>query len=100
MTAALKDLWRANFGVYGARMLWLAARRAGHEIGRDQTACLMRAAGLRGATRQRRACSTRPGPREARPGDLVGRDFSIDVPESAVVSDLTVVAGRARCQFA
>ena len=100
MTAALKELWRANFGVYGARKLWLAARRAGHEIGRDQTARLMRAAGLRGATRQRRECSTRPGPREARPGDLVGRDFSAEAPNRLWVSDLTVVATRAGAAYA
>lgn len=100
MTAALKELWRANFGVYGARKLWLAARRAGHEIGRDQTARLMRAAGLRGATRQRRERSTRPGPREARPGDLVGRDFSAEAPNRLWVSDLTVVATRAGAAYA
>lgn len=99
MTAALRELWRANFGVYGARKLWLAARRAGHEIGRDQTARLMRAAGLRGATR-RRACITRPGPRGSRPGDLVGRDFSADAPNRLWVSDLTVVATRAGAAYA
>lgn len=32
----LTALWQANYRVYGARKLWKAARRAGHDIGRDQ----------------------------------------------------------------
>ncbi len=34
----LAALWRANYGVYGARKLWKAARRAGIDVGRDQAA--------------------------------------------------------------
>jgi len=33
----LCDLWENNFQVYGVRKLWKAARRAGINIGRDQT---------------------------------------------------------------
>ena len=44
----LLALWVANRKVYGARKLWKAARRAGHEIGRDQVARLMRQLGVRG----------------------------------------------------
>ena len=64
----LMALWVANYQVYGARKLWLAARRAGHDIGRDQVARLMRELGIRGVRRGRR-CS-RPaatiGPSEPR----------------------------------
>ena len=35
---ALVELWTDNFRVYGVRKLWKAARRAGHEVGRDQVA--------------------------------------------------------------
>ena len=38
MTVVLMALWTANYRVYGARKLWLTARRAGHDIGRDQVA--------------------------------------------------------------
>ena len=41
-------LWSTNRKVYGAHKLWLAASRAGHEIGRDQVARLMRELGIRG----------------------------------------------------
>ena len=40
-----------NCKVYGAHKLWKAARRAGHDIGRDQVARLMRAAGIEGVRR-------------------------------------------------
>ena len=45
---ALVALWEDNYRVYGARKLWKAARRAGHDVDRDQVARLMRAAGIHG----------------------------------------------------
>lgn len=33
---ALVGLWRDNYCVYGAHKLWKTARRAGHDVGRDQ----------------------------------------------------------------
>ena len=55
----LVELWKDNFEVYGSRKLWKAARRAGIDIGRDQTVRLMRAAGIHGATRSKRVRTTR-----------------------------------------
>ena len=91
MTVAL---WAANYRVYGARKLWLAARRAGYGIGRDQVARLMRSAGICGVTRRRRALTTRRDPSAQRPGDLVNRDFTAQSPNRLWVTDLTVVATR------
>src|SRR3954453_23599445 len=48
---ALLDLHQANWGVYGVRKLWRAARRAGHEVGRDQVGRLMGIARISGAVR-------------------------------------------------
>ena len=42
MCQILMVLWVANRKVYGAHKLWKAARRAGHDIGRDQVARLMK----------------------------------------------------------
>jgi len=36
MMQVLAVLWVANRKVYGAHKLWRAAKRAGHDIGRDQ----------------------------------------------------------------
>ena len=94
MTVVLVALWAANYRVYGARKLWLAARRAGHEIGRDQVAALMRAAGICGVTRRRRARTTVRDPGAQRPGDLVNRDFTARSPNRLWVTDLTVAPTR------
>jgi len=92
MMPILLALWVANRKVYGAHKLWKAARRAGHVIGRDQVARLMRAAGIRGVTRTRRVRTTRSDPAASRPADLVDRDFTADAPNRLWVVDLTYVA--------
>ena len=55
-----------NYGVYGARKLHAALRRDGVEIGRDQTARLMRELGLVGVRAGR--SSGRRSARTPRPG--------------------------------
>ena len=62
----LFDLWEDNFQVYGVRKLWRAARRAGINIGRDQTARLMKNLGMRGVLRSKRVKTTRPDPTAVR----------------------------------
>ncbi|MGP9845571.1 IS3 family transposase [Brachybacterium sp. 107] len=60
-----------NYGVYGYRKMHQAMRRAGWDIGRDQTARLMRVVGLEGVRRGRKALTTTPsGAPDHRP-DLV-----------------------------
>ena len=85
-------LWQANYSVYGARKLWIAARRAGYDIGRDQVARLMRQLGIRGVQRTKKVNTTRSDPKAARPGDLVERAFTADAPNRLWVADLTHVA--------
>ena len=92
MIPVLVALWEVNYRVYGAHKLWKAARRAGHDIGRDQVARLMRAAGIEGVRRRRRVRTTRPDDTAVRHPDLVGRDFTADRPNRLWVSDLTFVA--------
>jgi len=92
MTAVLKQLWEDNYRVYGARKLWKAARRAGHDIGRDQVSRLMRAAGIAGVRRGKRVRTTKPDPAAARHPDLVGRNFTATAPNQLWVTDLTFVA--------
>ena len=88
----LVELWEANYRVYGVRKLWKAARRAGIVIGRDQTARLMRAAGIEGARRSKRVKTTRPDPASARHPDLVQRKFTATAPNRLWVTDLTFVS--------
>ena len=73
---ALVELHRANWGVYGTRKLWHAARRAGHEVGRDQVGRLMGIAGISGAVRGKHHTVTTRSDRSApRHPDLVKRGW-------------------------
>jgi putative transposase len=88
---ALQTLWEDNYRVYGARKLWRAARRAGHDVGRDQVARHMRAAGITGVRRGKRVRTTKPDPTAARHPDLVKRNFTATAPNQLWVTDLTFV---------
>ena len=92
MMPILLMLWQANYSVYGARKLWIAARRAGHDIGRDQVARLMGELGIAGVKRSRRVRTTRRDDSSPRSPDLVERDFTADRPNRLWVTDLTFVA--------
>ena len=95
MMQILMVLWVANRKVYGAHKLWKAAQRAGHEIGRDQVARLMRAMEIEGVSRRRRKIyTTVADPDAVRAADLVNRDFTADRPDVLWVTDLTYVATR------
>ena len=91
----LMVLWVANRKVYGAHKLWKAARRAGHDIGRDQVARLMRAMGVEGVSRRRRKVfTTIADPDALRAPDLVKRQFRAERPDALWVTDLTYVPTR------
>jgi len=87
----LVELWEANYSVYGVRKLWKAARRAGIDIGRDQTARLMRKAGIEGVRRTKKVRTTRHDEAAPRHPDLVDRDFTATAPNRLWVTDLTFV---------
>ncbi len=91
MMPILLALWKANYSVYGARKLWIAARNAGHEIGRDQVARLMRELGIWGVKRSRRVRTTRRDDTAERSPDLVNREFTAERPNALWVTDLTYV---------
>jgi transposase InsO family protein len=98
----LVTLWEANYAVHGVRKLWKAARRAGHDIGRDQTGRLIGAAGTEGATRSKQVKTTRPDPLLAPHSDLVRLEFAATAPNRLRVTDLTFVptwAGNAYVCF-
>jgi len=91
----LLTLWIANRKVYGAHKLWKAARRAGHDVGRDQVARLMRELGIQGVSRLRKQVfTTRQDPAATRAPDLVNRHFTATRPDALWVTDLTYVATR------
>ena len=95
MMQILMALWVANRKVYGAHKLWKAARRAGHDVGRDQVARLMRELGIEGISRRRKKIfTTIQDPDAVRAPDLVNRNFKAAAPNQLWVTDLTYVPTR------
>lgn len=85
----LRELWERNYSVYGRRKLTKAAKKAGLALGRDQVARLMRAEGLRGASRAKRRFTTHSDPATVRAPDLLRRDFTAARPNEKWVADFT-----------
>jgi putative transposase len=85
----LESLWKKNYSVYGRRKLTKAARRSGIDAGRDQVARIMRAQGIRGASRAKKRFTTKSDPGHTRAPDLVNRNFTAPRPDALWVADFT-----------
>jgi putative transposase len=80
-----------NYGVYGARKIWLTLNRQGVPVARCTVERLMGVLGLEGVRRGRKVRTTRPDPTATRPTDLVERDFNPARPDQLWVADFTYV---------
>jgi len=76
----IRRIHAANYGVYGARKVWLALNREGIEVARCTVERLMAELGLTGAVRGKARRTTIADPTAARPADLVGRRFARQHP--------------------
>lgn len=76
-----------NFGVYGAKKVWLQLNREGFKIGRARVARLMAVLGLEGVVRGKVVRTTVPDKAAACPFDLVNRRFHAPAPNTLWVSD-------------
>jgi len=92
LKAHINRVHGANYGVYGARKVWLALNREGVEVARCTVERLMTDLGLRGAVRGKATTTTIADPGAARPADLVGRRFAPVAPNRLWVADLTYVS--------
>ncbi len=63
-------------------------RRQGWGIGRDQTARLMRIAGVQGVKRSRKVLTTKSDPAAVKPADPVQRKFHATAPRRLWVADI------------
>jgi transposase InsO family protein len=104
MANTMLDLWRANRSLYGADKLATAMRKAGHDIGRDQVARLMKIVGIEGNIRgKHRTWTTRRDPAGIRHPDLINRAWSTPArPDQWWCADFTYVwtlAGFAYASF-
>ena len=93
LRAAIQRIWDANHQVYGPRKVWRQLRREGHKVARCTVERVMRARGLRGASRGRAwVITTRAVATTDRPTDLVDRRFTATRPNQLWVADFTYVA--------
>jgi putative transposase len=77
---------------FGARKMWLYLRRQGHDVARCTVERLMARNGWQGALRGTQVRTTITEPADARPADLVDRDFTTAAPNQLWVADFTYVA--------
>jgi putative transposase len=100
-TRARRDEWLAteiarvhadNYGVFGARKVWLVLNRQGIAVARCTVERLMRQLGLRGAVRGKARRTTIADQGAHRPTDLVQRRFDVTAPNRLWVADFTYVA--------
>jgi putative transposase len=78
-----------NYGVYGARKVWLALNREGVPVARCTVERLMRQLGLAGARRGKRHRTTIADAAASRAADLVQRRFNPPAPNRTWVADFT-----------
>ena len=88
----IRRVHRANFGVYGARKVWLTLNREGIPVARCTVERLMRADGLTGAVRGKVKRTTIADPTAERANDLVKRRFAPAAPDRLWVADMTYVS--------
>ncbi len=93
--AEVRRVFEGNRKVYGYRKVWRQLQRENVDIARCTVARLMRAQGLVGVVRGRRARTTIPAVASERPLDLVNREFQASKPNQLWVADLTYVASWA-----
>jgi putative transposase len=92
LKAAIARVHADNYGVFGARKVWLVLNREGITVARCTVERLMSELGLRGVTRGKRRRTTIPDAHATRPADLVQRRFDVTVPNRLWVADFTYVA--------
>ncbi|MFI7431745.1 IS3 family transposase [Micromonospora sp. NPDC049836] len=92
LTALMREIHVANYGVYGARKVWHELRRRGHPTARCTVERLMRDAGLTGVVRGKKIRTTTADPGHERAADLLNRDFTAARPNRCWVADFTHVA--------
>ena len=92
LKSAIERVHTANYGVYGARKVWLVLNREGIAVARCTVERLMTELGLTGAVRGKVKRTTIADPAAARPADLVQRRFAPPAPNRLWVADLTYVS--------
>ncbi len=88
----IRQVFAADFGVYGVRKVWCQMQREGIAVARCTVARLMRQMGLKGVVRGKSIRTTVSDAAAPCPRDRVNRQFTAPRPNALWVSDFTFVA--------
>ena len=88
----IRQVWEANFGVYGVRKVWRQLLREGIRVARCTVARLMRDMGLKGVVRGKETRTTIADKAKPCPADRVNRQFRAPSPNALWLADFTYVA--------
>jgi putative transposase len=88
----IKDAFNASGKRYGARKVWYALCRDGHDIARCTVERLMKVMSLQGVVRGKKVITTNPDTAQPCPDDRVNREFVAKSPNQLWVSDFTYVS--------
>lgn len=89
---AIKRVFGASRGRYGARKVWHVLRREGRDIARCTVERLMRTLQIQGVVRGKKVITTNLDAAQPCPDDKVNRAFVADMPNQLWVSDFTYVS--------
>lgn len=89
---AIKQVFDASRGRYGARKIWHQLRREDRSIARCTVERLMKIMGLQGVVRGKKVITTNPDAAQPCPDDKVNRAFVAAMPNQLWVSDFTYVS--------
>jgi len=92
LTVRIARIHAESRRTYGAPRVHAALRAGGVRCGSRRVARLMRAAGLVGRHRRRRARTTVADPRQAPAPNIVAREFAAPAPDRLWLGDITYVA--------
>ncbi|WP_256104046.1 IS3 family transposase [Streptomyces sp. ODS05-4] len=87
----VREIFEANYRVYGARKVWRELHRQGHQVARCTVERLMRELGISGAVRGNKIITTISDSTVERAPDLLDRDFVAAAPNRCWVADFTHV---------
>ena len=87
----IKEIFEANYRVYGRRKIKAALARQGLIVDQDRIGRLMQNLNIRGAVRGRKVFTTHADPEAVRAPDLVKRRFVAARPDLLWIADFTYV---------
>jgi len=91
LTEMISEIHAMSRGAYGSPMIHAELADRGVHVGRKRVARLMKAAGLQGVSRRKKAWTTRRAANSRPAPDLVERDFTADGPDKLWVADITYI---------